>query len=87
VTTAASVSVSGRLSAPNSRGVSNARVTMTGSDGVTRFAITNPFGYYRFENVQVGETYTFSVESKQYSFAPQAVYIGEERNDLDFLLK
>jgi hypothetical protein len=87
VTSAASVSVSGRLSAPNSRGVSNARVTMTGSDGATRFAITNPFGYYRFENVQVGETYTFSVESKQYSFAPQAVYIGEERNDLDFLLK
>lgn len=87
VITAASVSVSGRLTAPNSRGVGNARVKMTGADGATRYALTNPFGYYRFENVQVGETYTFSVESKQYGFAPQAVYIGEERSDLDFILK
>lgn len=87
ITTAASVSVSGRLIAPNSRGVSNARVRMTGADGAARYAVTNPFGYYRFENVPVGEVYIFSVESKQYSFAPQSVLIGEERNDLDFIAK
>ncbi|HEX8738212.1 MAG TPA: carboxypeptidase-like regulatory domain-containing protein [Pyrinomonadaceae bacterium] len=87
VTTAASVSVSGRLIAPNSRGVAGARVTMTGADGVPRRALTNPFGYYRFDNVQVGETYIFAVESKQYSFAPQTVYVGEELNDLDFVVK
>jgi hypothetical protein len=87
VVTAASVSVSGRLIAPNARGVGNARVKMIGADGAARYALTNPFGYYRFENVQVGEAYTFIVESKQYSFAPQAVFIGEERNDLDFTAK
>ena len=87
ITTAASVSVSGRLIAPNSRGVSGARVKMTGASGAARYAVTNPFGYYRFENVQVGEVYTFSVESKQYDFAPQSVLIGEERNDLDFIAK
>ena len=87
VITAASVSVSGRLIAPNQRGISNARVTMTGADGTARYALTNPFGYYRFEGVPTGETYVFAVESKQYSFAPQAVYIGEERSDLDFIAK
>ncbi|HEX8368349.1 MAG TPA: carboxypeptidase-like regulatory domain-containing protein [Pyrinomonadaceae bacterium] len=85
VITAASVSVSGRLIAPNSRGIGNARVRIIGADGAPRYALTNPFGYYRFDNIQVGETYTFTVESKQYSFAPRAVYIGEERSDLDFI--
>jgi len=87
VITAASVAVSGRLIAPNRRGIAYARVTMTGADGAARYALTNPFGYYRFDNVQVGEIYTFAVESKQYGFAPQAVYIGEERNDLNFVVK
>lgn len=87
VITAASVSVGGRLTAPNARGVANARVKMTGADGASRYALTNPFGYYRFDNVQVGEVYTFSVESKQYGFAPRAVYIGEELHDLDFTVK
>jgi hypothetical protein len=87
VITAASVSVSGRLTTPNGRAVSNARVTMTGADGAPRSAVTSPFGYYRFEGVTVGETYIFTVESKQFSFAPQAVYIGEERSDLDFIVK
>jgi hypothetical protein len=85
VITAASVSVSGRLIAPNSRGVGSARVKMIGADGEPRYAVTNPFGYFRFENVQVGETYTFIVESKQYSFAPRAVHIGEARDDLEFI--
>jgi hypothetical protein len=87
ITTAASVSVSGRLVAPNSRGVSYARVKMIGASGEPRYAVTNPFGYYRFENVQVGEIYTFTVESKQYGFEPQSVLIAEERNDLDFIAK
>jgi hypothetical protein len=85
VITAPTVPVGGRLIAPGKRGVGNARVTMTGADGIPRHALTNPFGYYRFHDVQVGEVYTFAVESKQYSFAPQAVYIGEERGDLDFI--
>ncbi|HEX9962494.1 MAG TPA: carboxypeptidase-like regulatory domain-containing protein [Pyrinomonadaceae bacterium] len=87
VITAASVSVGGRLIAPSSRGVGNARVKMIGADGAPRYAATNPFGYFRFENVQVGETYTFIVESKQYGFAPQAVHIGEARDDLEFIAK
>jgi len=87
VVTAASVSVSGRLTTQSGRAVANARVTLTGADGAPRAAVTSPFGYYRFEGVPAGETYLFAVESKQYGFAPQAVYIGEERNDLDFIVK
>jgi hypothetical protein len=87
VITAATVAVSGRLTTQSGRAVANARITLSGADGTARYAITSPFGYYRFEGVPVGETYIFAVESKLYSFAPQAVYIGEERNDLDFIVK
>jgi len=87
VSSAASVSVGGRLTTPDGRAVSRARIRMTGADGVSRSALTNPFGYYRFESVPAGATYTFIIESKQYDFAPQAVFIGEERNDLDFIVK
>ncbi|MDQ3799996.1 MAG: hypothetical protein M3384_11125 [Acidobacteriota bacterium] len=85
VTTAASVSVGGRLIAANARGIANARVKMTGADGAARYAVTSPFGYFRFDNVQVGEVYTFTVESKQYRFKPQAVFVGEELHDLNFV--
>ncbi|HLM02078.1 MAG TPA: carboxypeptidase-like regulatory domain-containing protein [Pyrinomonadaceae bacterium] len=87
ITTAASVSVGGRLTTQSGRGAGNARVRMVDEDGNSRVAITSPFGYYRFENVQVGEVYTFTVESKQYNFEPRAVFVGEELNNLDFIVK
>ncbi len=84
VTTAASVTISGRLTATNKRGVGNARVKMTDANGASRYATSNPFGYYRFENVGAGETYIFSVDSKRYSFNPQAVTVSEALTDLNF---
>lgn len=82
-TTAASVTVSGRVMA-RKRGVAKAIVLLTGADGVTRYANTSPFGYYRFEDVAVGTTYIFNVRSKQYTFAIQVLNITEEMNNLNF---
>ena len=82
--TAASVSVGGRVLNVDRNGVFRAVVTLTDMNGETRTAITNPFGYYRFENISVGETYILSVRSKRYQFAPRVVSVVDELNDLDF---
>jgi hypothetical protein len=82
--TAASVTIAGRVLAPSGKGVSSARVYLTDSQGETRTALTNQFGYFRFENVAAGETYVFNVFSKRYSFQPQVINVTQEINDLNF---
>jgi hypothetical protein len=82
--TAANVFISGRVLTNSGRGISNAMVVMTDSGGELRYARTNPFGYYRFENVEVGQTYIFNVRSKQYIFAPQVISVSEDLTGLNF---
>jgi hypothetical protein len=83
--TAANVSVSGRVLAANGRGLSNAVVSLIGINGVSKTARTSSFGYYRFEDVRVGETYVISVASKRYRFAPRTINIADELADIDFV--
>lgn len=82
--TAASVSVAGRVLTPDGRGLTNALVTLTDQNGNTRTVISSGFGYYRFENVQVGQLYIFTVQSKRYTLEPQTNFIISEMNDLNF---
>ena len=87
VPTAASVSVAGRAMTAFRRPVTKALVTMTDSMGNTRSAVTNPFGYYRFDDVQVGEGYVFTIYSKRYIFTEPTQFrlINGEENSLNFL--
>lgn len=82
--TAASVSVSGRVLTNNGRGLMNATVTLTNASGITRTARTSTFGYFRFDDVEAGQTYIFSVSSKRYSFAPQVVTVTDDLTELNF---
>jgi Tol biopolymer transport system component len=82
--TSASVSVGGRVSNANGRGVYNARVSLTNSNGGTLTALTSPFGYYRFDEIPVGETYFISVSHKRYQFNPQAITVLVEIQNVDF---
>jgi uncharacterized delta-60 repeat protein len=82
--TAAAVSVSGRVLSKNGSSISNAVVTMTDSHGNSKRYITGAFGFYRFTDVIVGETYVINVSSKRYEFAAQVVYITEDVGDLNF---
>lgn len=82
--TAASVSVGGRVLSQLGRSVPRARVTMTDSNGETRYALTNTFGYYRFSKVAAGETYVFSASAKRYEFAPRVLTVNEETSELNF---
>jgi hypothetical protein len=81
--TAASVTVSGRVMS-GKRGVSRATVYLTDQNGETRAAQTNSFGYYRFDEVAVGETYIVNVNAKRYQFNPQVVNVTDEINELNF---
>jgi hypothetical protein len=81
---AASTTVGGRVFNSQGRPIARAVVSMTDANGVVRSVQTNPFGYYRFEEVSVGATYTFSVEHKRSVFAPQVVTVREKAMDLDF---
>ncbi|MEJ7623641.1 MAG: carboxypeptidase regulatory-like domain-containing protein, partial [Pyrinomonadaceae bacterium] len=84
-TTAASVTVGGRVTtAARAGGVARARVTLTYMTGETRTALTNSFGYYRFENVAAGQTYIFEVRHKRSQFAPQVITVTDEIDNLDF---
>lgn len=81
------VTLSGKVSTAIGRGISNARVTITETNARSEYyARTNPFGYYRFDNLLPGKTYQVTVVSKRYQFSsPQIVTIDRNRDDLNFV--
>jgi concanavalin A-like lectin/glucanase superfamily protein/carboxypeptidase family protein len=75
--TVANVSIGGQVMTAKGSGIANARVSLTDSNGETRSALTNGFGFYRFEEIAVGETYILSVSAKRYQFGqPMQVVSG-----------
>jgi hypothetical protein len=87
ITTAATVSVSGRVVTPQGRGIRNVVITMTDSNGNTRTARTTTFGYYWFTDVAAGETYIFAARGKRFSFEQntQVLSIIEDTNNINFV--
>jgi hypothetical protein len=83
--TPAPVFVSGRVLTPNGRGLSNAFVNLTESDGTVHTVRTSAFGYYRFRDLTAGQSVTLSVSSKRYSFAPRIINLNEEIEDLNLV--
>ena len=81
---AALVNIQGRVLSTDGRGISKAMVTLVEPNGNVRYALTNPFGYYRFLEVPTGETYTLNVSHKTYDFNPASFIINltEEITDL-----
>lgn len=83
--TAASVTLAGRVTDPNGRPVGMAQVVLTDSAGITRRALTNPFGYYSFPPVAANETIVIAVGSKSYVFAPMVLTVTGDESNLDFV--
>jgi glucose/arabinose dehydrogenase len=81
----AEVSISGRVSTPSGQGLRNATVNLTDALGVRRTATTSSFGIYQFDNVATGQTYTMSVSSKRFRFAPRIENISNQVSNLDFV--
>lgn len=82
--TSANVSVGGRVIDLRRRGISRVRVTITGADGSYLTTSTNSLGYYRFDEVETGQTYLVSPYSKRYQFDPRLISLTDEIANLDF---
>jgi hypothetical protein len=86
--TAAESSISGRVTTASGRGIRNVVIQINGGSLTeTRYARTNPFGYYRFTELDAGSTYVLNVSSKRYSFAnpTRVITLNEDLTDEDFV--
>ena len=79
------VDLSGRVTTPDGRGLRNATVTLTDSNGTVRVVTTSSFGAYSFRDIGAGGTYTVAVSSKRYRFAPLTVTPSNNLTNIDFV--
>lgn len=80
------VLVGGRiLTAGGVSGVPKVIVLLTKPNGEVIHVLSTSFGYYRFDDLDAGETYTISVSSKRFTFTPQIVQPNNNLTDVDFI--
>lgn len=84
VPTAASVTIRGRVVA-NRQALSRATVELTDSSGQVRSTTTDRRGYYQFDEVESGRSYTVSVKARTYIFTPQTITPFENVDNLNFV--
>jgi hypothetical protein len=84
---AADVTVGGRVTTASGMGIANTTVTLADTTGARRTALTNAFGYFQFNDIQVGQTVVITVLSKRYRFSQQSqiVEVIEELSNLNFV--
>ena len=85
---AAGASVSGRVVTSNGNGISRTFVKLiNASSGETYSATTNQFGYFRFDELSVGNFYTLTVSSKRYNFpdATQSFTLNGDLAEVTFI--
>ena len=83
--TAANVSVSGKVKTSDGRGLNNAVVLLTDTNGNSLSTKTGSFGFYRFDGIEAGQTVILTVISKHFLFQQQIVTLNESLSDIDFL--
>ncbi len=80
------VSINGRVFMSDGvRGLRNATVVLTDPNGVSRSTTTSSFGLYGFANVQSGQTYTLSVQSRFFRFARRTLSVTGDLTNVDFI--
>lgn len=85
--TAAHASISGRVTRMDGSGIGHAVLTLTdGKTTVPKIAITNGFGYFRIEDVEVGQTYLLTVSHKRFTFNEpvRVLNVMDDLTDIDF---
>ena len=83
--TAAHVSIRGRVLSTAGSPIYGARIILTDQQGNTQAALSNTFGHYRFDDVEVGRGYVLEATHKRYQFAPVFVHLVDQIGDLDLL--
>jgi uncharacterized repeat protein (TIGR01451 family) len=82
--TGASVTVTGQVFGMNGRGLFGATVVLIEANGSVHYSQTNPFGYYRFADLEAGQTVIVNVSHKNNSFAPQILNLNGEYVNQNF---
>jgi hypothetical protein len=85
--TAAGASIDGRVLGLFGEGLPNTTLILSGGTLlVPRTARTSPFGYFRFEDVEVGQVYILSIRNKKYGFGQntQIISLLEDVTDIIF---
>ncbi len=67
--TAAPVSVSGRVTTSYGAGIRNVQLYLVEQNGNTHTAITGPFGYYLFADIESGQSVVVSINAKRFRFS------------------
>ena len=81
----ASASITGQVFTPDMQGLKNANVVLTDQNGAVRRVPTNPFGFYRFDNVPTGATYTVAATSKKFRFFSTVVSPDNDVANINFV--
>ena len=82
--TAAPVTVGGRIVDLAGRGAMGIQLGLFDpTTGQTRYALTNSFGYYYFDNVTAGHTYLMQVYSKRYTLRFDSVVLNVTNDMFD----
>ncbi len=82
------VSLGGRILTANGAGIRNAIVTLSGGNLPAPVTVlTGSFGYYNFQGLQPGMTYTVTVSTKRYTFAQptRTITLQSDVNNSDFV--
>ncbi|MBX3300235.1 MAG: carboxypeptidase regulatory-like domain-containing protein [Acidobacteria bacterium] len=82
---AAGVEIRGRVMNQAGWPVSNVRVTLAGDDGTVRTALTNMFGYYVIDDVEVGRGYVLSAHSKLYNFPSRFLFLSDDLTEVNII--
>ena len=85
--TAEAVSVGGRVLMPDGRGIAQVVVTLTDANAVTMAALSNTFGFFRFDSVAAGQAYVVRAQSRHYQFSDptRVVSVADVISDLNFV--
>ncbi|MEO8574881.1 MAG: carboxypeptidase-like regulatory domain-containing protein [Pyrinomonadaceae bacterium] len=85
--TAAGTSISGRIRTADGQGIRSVSLSLTNaSTGEISTTLSSSFGYYRFEEIPVGQIYILTVSAKRFSFNPdtRVITLLDELTDEDF---
>jgi len=82
--TASDVSVAGRVISASGRGVANAAVTFTDSQGAVYTTMSGQTGRFFKDGLPLNETYVVTVSAKRFRFAPQVLTLNSDLTGLNF---
>ena len=72
------------MTTSDGRGLRNASVTLTGPGG-TQTVTTSTFGFYQFDSVATGQTYTLTVGSRLFTFTSRTLPLTDNVTNFDFV--